>query len=232
MKSKLKLLAILFCLASCEPAEQVPPAAAAAEPAPAQKQAQAIKTQSGAPASGQIYKSAFGFSTEISDNWLVVSREALSRNPDMLNFEAAEMQTMDPDMISRIRQMVSSGRFELLYYRRNDPDFKDNINLFVSNPQRSDLGAVEQPLCSSLQSDLRNAYQRTENTEVYGCERKSLHGVDSISYAFDGAVVGSRSYGFLFNSNSGSVTMTITCKNSKCREIFPEAETLFRNMRF
>lgn len=230
MKAKLLLLALFLGPAACERPQQAP--TVGSEPAPAQASVERPQTRVSAGVSGQIYQSAFGFTTEISDNWLVVSRQALSQNPDMLNFEASEMQTMDPEMIARIRQMVTSGRFELLYYRHNDPDFKDNINLFVSNPRRSDIAAAEQPLCSSLQSDLQNAYQRSEYTEVYGCERKSLHGVDSISYAFDGAVIGSRSYGFLFNSGSGSVTMTITCKLSKCEEIFPEAETLFRNMRF
>ena len=44
-------------------------------------------------------------------------------------------------------------------------------------------------------------------------------------------MVGSRSYGFLFNSNSGTVTLTITCKLAKCREVFADAEALFKNMR-
>ena len=142
------------------------------------------------------------------------------------------MQAMDQSMVRRIRQMVTSGQFELLYYRGSDPDFKDNINVFVSNPLRSDLDRVEAPLCGNLQNDIRNAYNRTEHTQIYACERKKIYQVDSISYAFDGAVVGSRSYGFLFNSNSGTVTLTITCKLAMCREVFTDAETLFKNMRF
>lgn len=217
MKLKIQVPGLLFLLVLCAGQEQ------------AQAQAEAATSQT---SSGQTYRSAFGFTTEVSANWLVVSRETLSGNPDMLNFDAAEMQAMDASMVARLRQMVTSGRFELLYYRRNDPDFKDNINLFVSNPQRSDIGAMAGRLCSSLQSDIRNAYQRSEYTEIYGCERKSQFGVDSVSYVFDGAVVGSRSYGYLFNSNSGSVTLTLTCKNSKCQEIVPDAEALFKNMRF
>lgn len=180
----------------------------------------------------QTYQSAFGFTTDISDDWLIVSREALADDPELLNFDAAETRGWDPSMVSRIREMVSSGRFELLYYQRNDPDFKDNINVFVSSAQQSDLAAVEPQLCANLQQDIRNAYQRSDHTRIYGCERKRLYGVDSISYAFDGAVIGSRSYGFLFNSSQGSVTMTLTCKNSKCAEVFAEAEPLFSNMRF
>ncbi len=183
-------------------------------------------------AAAQPYQSAFGFTTELSDKWLIVSREALTQNPDLLNFDAAEMLEADQSMVARVRQMVSSGRFELLYYRFNDPDFKDNINVFVSSPKRSNLAQTESPLCARLQNDIRNAYQRTEYTQIYGCERKQLYNIDSISYAFDGQIIGSRSYGFLFNSNSGTVTLTITCKVSKCLEVLTDVEALFKNMRF
>ncbi len=182
-------------------------------------------------AAAQPYQSAFGFTTELTDNWLIVSREALAKNPDLLNFAAAEMQAMDQSMVSRIRQMVKSGQFELLYYRHNDADFKDNINVFVSSPQPSNLDQTEGPLCANLQNDIRKAYNRTEYTEIHACGRKQLYDIDSISYAFDGAVIGSRSYGFLFNSNSGTVTLTITCKFSKCLEVVRDAEALFKNMR-
>ena len=183
-------------------------------------------------AEAQVYQSAFGFTTEVSSDWLIVSRESLSTNPDLLNFESAGMQGMDQSILAQIRQMAASGKFELLYYGKNDPDFKDNINLFISNPAKTDLSAVASQFCGSLQADIRNAYNRAEFTQVYGCERARLYAVDTISYAFDGAVAGSRSFGFLFNSNSGSITLTITCKNSKCGEVTAAAQELFENIRF
>ncbi len=180
----------------------------------------------------QVYQSAFGFTTEISDDWLIVSRETLSNNPDLLNFEAPGMKGMDKSLVSQIKQMAASGKFELLYYANNDPDFKDNINLFISSNTRSNLKTAQAQLCGSLQSEIRNAYNRSEHTEVYGCELARIYDVDTISYAFDGAVIGSRSFGFLFNSNSGSITLTITCKNSKCKEVTTAAQSLFENIRF
>jgi hypothetical protein len=183
-------------------------------------------------AQAQVYQSAFGFTTEISDDWLIVSRESLSNSPDLLNFESAGMQGMDQSILAQIKQMAASGKFELLYYGNNDPDFKDNINLFISNPAKTDLSAVESQFCSNLPADIRNAYNRSEFAQVYGCERALLYAVETISYAFDGAVPGSRSFGFLFNSNSGSITLTITCKNSKCGEVTAAAQELFQNIRF
>ena len=182
-------------------------------------------------AAGQPYASDFGFSTEISDNWLIVSRQRLAQNPDLLNFDALKRNGIDPAMADLLRNKVAAGDFELLYYRHSDRDFKDNINVFISSPRRSDLDRVAGPLCANLPSEIRKAHGRIEHAETYGCELKRLYGVDTISYAFDGAVIGSRSYGFLFNSKRGSVTMTITCKVAKCPEVFADAEAIFRNMR-
>ena len=139
---------------------------------------------------------------------------------------------MPGKMISRVRNMVASGQVEFLYYLHNDPGFVNNINVYVSNPLRSDLDQIEGPLCSNLQSQLRQSYQRSENVRVYGCERKKLYNIDSISSAFDGVLAGSRSYSFLFNSNSGTINLTITCKLARCREVFSDSATLFKNMRF
>ena len=74
---------------------------------------------------------------------LRVSRERLAQNPDLLDFESAEIETMDPAMISRVRNMVASGQIEFLYYLHNDPGFVNNINVYVSDPRRSNLDQIE-----------------------------------------------------------------------------------------
>lgn len=181
-------------------------------------------------AQAQVFRSAFGFTTEISENWIIVSRETVSSNPDLLNFEASEMKGFDSNLKAQVKQMAMSGRIELLYYKHSDADFNDNINLFVSNPQRTDLALAISPLCNDLQAQLQQAYSRTDFTEVYGCALRRVYSTDTVSYAFDGAVIGSRSYGYLFNSGSGTITLTITCKNSKCDEVRTDAESLFLDM--
>ena len=148
----------------------------------------------------QPYKSAFGFRTDVTDNWLIVSRETLQDNPDLLNFDTADMRGMDPALVKQIRKMANSGRFELLYYLKSDKDFKDNINLFVSNPSHANLDAVEGQLCGSLQAEIQGAYNRTNHTNIYHCERRRIAAVDMINYSFDGAIIGSRSHGYLFNA--------------------------------
>ena len=179
----------------------------------------------------QIYRSDFGFDTVMSENWIIVSRETVRQNPDLLRTDTTEMEGFDDSVISRIRQMASSGQFELLYYRNSDADFNDNINLFVSNPAKTDLMLALDSLCNSLQAQLQQAYNRTENTSVHSCEYTNIALVDVLAYAFDGAIVGSRSFGYMFNTRAGTVTMTVTCKLSRCDEVRADAERLFLEIR-
>ena len=182
------------------------------------------------PVEAQIYRSAFGFDAVISDNWVIVSRETVSQNPELLDSESEEMVERDDSLRSSIRQMAESGRYEFLYYRSSDADFHDNVNLFVSNPEPSDLALAEKPLCDGLQSQLQQAFNCTEFTEVYYCQRGDNPLVDMLIYAFDGAVIGTRSYGYVFNTNAGTVTMTLTCKLSKCEVAKADVERLFLEM--
>lgn len=179
------------------------------------------------PAEAQIYRSAFGFSTVISDDWIIVSRETVSQNPELLDFERDDLADIDDSLKSEIRQMAESGRVELLYYRNSDADFHDNVNFFVSSPAATDFALAEQSTCNGLQQQIQQAFNRSEFTEVYFCQRGDNPLVDMLIYAFDGAVIGTRSYGYLFNTSAGTVTMTLTCKLSKCEEAKSDIERLF-----
>ena len=167
----------------------------------------------------------------MTNNWIIVSRETVKENQELLNFGAGDMEGFDQSLLSKIKQMAISGQFELLYYRRSDADFNDNINLFISNPANTDLVLALDSLCDNLQAQLRQAYNRTEYTSVHSCEYTSIALVDMLSYSFDGALIGSRSFGYMFNTRAGTVTMTVTCKLAKCDEVRTDAERLFLEIR-
>ena len=179
----------------------------------------------------QIYRSSFGFETIMTENWLIVSRDTVRDNPELLNFNATEMQGFDSSLKTKVQEMALSGRFELLYYRKSDNDFNDNINLFVSNPARTDLALALGSLCQNLQAQLQQAYNRVDFTSVHSCEFTNIALVEMLAYAFDGAIIGSRSYGYIFNTRAGTVTMTVTCKLAKCEEVKADAERLFLEIR-
>lgn len=181
-------------------------------------------------AQARMYYSEFGFSTSLSDSWIIVSRQSVSENPDLLAPEDDVAAAADDSMLERIGQMAESGRFEFLYHRHSDDDFPDNVNLFVSNAQPSDLALGLDPLCTGLKSSLQEAFKRTEFTEVYYCQQGENPLIEMLVYAFDGAVIGTRSFGYVFNTSAGTVTMTLTCKLARCDQVKADAEKLFLEM--
>jgi hypothetical protein len=181
-------------------------------------------------AQARMYHSEFGFSASLSDNWIILSRQSVSENPEQPGLEDDDTSGFDESMLTRIRQMVESGRFEFLYYRHSDDDFPDNVNLFVSSAEPSDLALGLDPLCAGLKSSLQEAFKRTEFTEVYYCQQGEDPLIEMLVYAFDGAVIGTRSFGYVFNTSAGTVTMTLTCKLAKCDRVKADAEKLFLEM--
>jgi hypothetical protein len=178
----------------------------------------------------QSYKSAFGFTSKISDNWLIVTRETVSKNIDILNFGSKEVEKMDSSLKSRIKKMALSGKMELLYYKNSDVDFYDNINLFIEQQQKSDINKRSKELCAILPQQIKQAYNRKDYTNMYYCKSEKVYGVNTISYSFDGAIYGTRSYGYYFNTKEATITLTITCKNSKCNEVKKDADLIFKKL--
>ena len=179
----------------------------------------------------QVYHSEFGFEAVISEDWVIVSRATVSQNPQLLDFESHGMSGFGESVIDKIRQMAETGRFELLYYRLSDDDFHDNVNLFISSPEPTDLALGLHSLCKDMQVRLQSVFKRTEFTEVYYCQQGENPLIDMLIYAFDGAVIGTRSFGYVFNTEAGTVTMTLTCKVSKCDQLKADAERIFLEMK-
>ncbi len=180
----------------------------------------------------QPYSSAFGFSSEISDNWLIVTREVLSKNPDILDFEMAEIKKADQSLIASVKRMALAGKFELLYYKKSGVDFYDNINLFVDQNKKSNLVNRGAELCASLPADIKQAWNRNDYANVNYCRNSTVYGIDTINYSFDGLGYGTTSYGYYFNTKKSTITMTITCENSICDQVKKDGELIFKNIFF
>ena len=176
----------------------------------------------------QVFKSDFGFISEISENWLPVTRETVSKNPDVLNFDNSELKTMDSSLISQIKKMALAGKIELLYYKKSGSSFYDNINLFIVQKSLSSVTKYTKDICQSLPSQIKQAYNRENNTNVYYCKSEKIHRLEMVVSSMDGAIVGTKSYGYYFNTNNNIINLTVTCINSKCKEVKKDAELMFK----
>ena len=183
------------------------------------------------PLNAQTFTSSFGFSTEISDNWLIVSKDTLTENPDLLNFNMPEFQKMDKAVIEQVKQLASSGQIELLYYKKAGADFGDNINLYIDPSVQSALKPFSTKLCPSLPTQIKQAFNRENNTQVYFCKYTNIYGKEVIAYAYDGALIGTKSYGYYFKAQNKTINLTVTCTISQCESVKSDAEFIFEKMK-
>ena len=181
--------------------------------------------------SAQVFSSAFGFISDISDNWLIVTREVVSQNPEMLNFDTNEIKKINTSLKSQIKKMALAGKMEALYYKDSDVDFLDNINIIIGQKKVSNLLQRTKELCMVLPAQIKQAWKRNDYSDVRYCKYAKVYGVNTISYAFDGLNYGTTSYGYYFNTKKNTITLTITCKNNKCKKVKSDAELIFQDMK-
>ena len=102
--------------------------------------------------------------------------------------------------------------------------------LLLNQQQKSDINKRSKELCAILPQQIKQAYNRKDYTNMYYCKSEKVYGVNTISYSFDGAIYGTRSYGYYFNTKEATITLTITCKNSKCNEVKKDADLIFKKL--
>ena len=177
----------------------------------------------------QDFQSAFGFSSKISDNWSIITKESVSKDTEMFEQDIDEFKNVDPALLSKMKTMVLSGKMESMYYKKSDEDFNDNINIFEERNKKSNLAKRSKKLCASFPKIVKQGYNREDYTEVYFCKHIKIHDVDTISYSFDGIIYGTKIHGYYFNTKNNTINLTITCKNEKCNEVKNDAELIFKN---
>ncbi len=180
--------------------------------------------------SAQTFKSAFGFISEISDSWLILTREVVRQNPELFDFDDNEIKKMDSSLKSQIKKMALAGKMELLYYKDSDAYFFDNINLFIERNRISIFSKRVDQIYKDLSAQIKQAWKRSDYSDVRYCKNTRVHGVDTISYSFDGMEYGTSSYGYYFNTKSNTITLTVTCKNNKCNKVITDTELIFKNI--
>ena len=106
-----------------------------------------------------------------------------------------------------------------------------NLQVAQQN-KKSDIKKRSKELCAILPQQIKQAYNRKDYTKMYYCKPEKVYGIETISYSLDGAVYGTRSYGYYFNTAKDTITLSITCKNSKCSEVKKDADMIFKDIRF
>ncbi len=143
-----------------------------------------------APASyAKNIDSAFGFSMQVQDDWLVLSKKSVSDSALMT--QKLEKYGFSESGIEDIIKRVSWGSSEMLYIPVGDDQFSENDNVnyiksFGVIPDKETLPG----LCEATQEQISHAFQK--ETKMDKCEYRKHGQLTSVYLEFDGLIDGTR----------------------------------------
>jgi len=182
------------------------------------------------PVFAKRYQSSFGFSVEIPSHWLVVTRQEIKDNQDLLDFLNEYFNNHNKDLSKVIMQKVRSGGVEVWFNTlTSDIQFGDNVNIYKT------FGAIPKnendlPSFSKLSSEYSKVAGRHIN--FYTCELREINGLNTMYLEFDGMREGTRCIQYLIQkSNSVQIHITATCKKSVFDTIRKEFNYIINSLR-
>lgn len=181
---------------------------------------------------GEIHaaqSSSMGYSIEVPDNWIAVTREEIAENPDL--FENMQAGEMNEDLFMIIRRKIQSGNVDM-YFRQSDQvtDFVDNVNVMKQIQRTASTREELEGVCENLPGQLSNAFGR--QISLHGCEFRTVDGRKSVYLDFDGARKDTRTIQYQVPV-SGSIVLVIsaTTKSSTLDAVRPEFSNMIRSLR-
>jgi hypothetical protein len=187
------------------------------------------------PGHGKEYQSSFGFTVDIPEHWLVLTRQELKDNPALFDpdkLDEKKFGKVNKDLLKSVIGRIQSGGVEI-YFNQESPDihFSDNINVvkIIGRTPENDNQLHE--VCDSLPEQLSSAFGR--RIKVYQCKLKSLNNLDSLFLEFDGMVKGTRSIQYQIQMSSNvQIVVTATCKDTTLEIVRKEFEDIVGSIRF
>lgn len=177
------------------------------------------------PASPEIYNSPFGFSVNLSSHWLIVSREELKTEQDIVRLLSS--LTKDKKLIEAISKQFLRGEVECYYnLKTSDEYFWDNIA--VRKSLKNFSGLLKE--CEDLPAKLSKVFGRP--IEIFECRNKKMGNLSGFFVDSEGPVQRSRSFTFYFlNSRNEVIAIGGTCKNQSLKVFRKEFEYIITSLK-
>ena len=184
------------------------------------------------PGYGKEYQSSFGFTVDIPEHWLVLTRQELKDNPDLFDLDKMEFGKVDKNLLKNVISKIQSGGVEI-YFNQETPNihFNDNINVVKTIGKIPQNDNQLRKVCELLPEQLSSAFGR--KIKVYQCKLKNVNRLDCLFLEFDGMVEGTRSIQYqIRKSISVQIIITATCKNTTLKTVRNEFENIVHSIKF
>ena len=166
------------------------------------------------PVYGKEYQSSFGFTVDIPEHWLVLTRQELKENPDLLDFNQKRFRNIDENLLKNVESKVKSGQIEFYFNQKtSDSSFSDNINVIKGVGKIAENNIQLREFCNSVPKQLSSYFGR--EIKVYQCKLVGINNLKSLFLEFNGPAKGTRSIQYHIQmSPNVQIIITATCKNS------------------
>ena len=182
--------------------------------------------------SAATYKSPFGFSIDMPAHWLIMSKQELKDNPDLFNFESKVFKNYNKDMMSKIKDTITSGQTEIYFNKKTaNVSFTDNINVIKTIERLPNTISDLNKYCVMFPKEIAKYYGIT--SKIYKCEFKKVAGLNCPYLIFDGVIDGTRSIQYqLQKSPNVAIIITATSKNETFEIIRKEFDEIIASLTF
>lgn len=132
-------------------------------------------------------RSTLGFSAEVPDDWIWLSREEAKQNPDFFQDFETKLKGFSPEIVKKIRQELEAGRVEFCFLPSGTPVFRNNINIRKQVGRHPATEQEIQKMCRELEPALVKGLGRP--TTINTCESVQLPGARGVfvDWTTDGA---------------------------------------------
>jgi len=173
---------------------------------------------------------SFGFSIDVPDNWIVLSRQEVRENPDL--FDGLSIEGVSPDVMKNFETRVESGSVEM-YFRQEEgvASFADNINVIKQLQVLPETAGDLKKYHEALPAEFEKAFGR--RLKLHESRLAEVGGRNAVFLEFEGVVPNTRSMQYhVAKSKSVSLIFTATCKEATLEDVRPEFEAMIKSIRF
>jgi hypothetical protein len=185
-----------------------------------------------AAAPAKVYKSSFGFTLDVPDNWLVVTKQTIRDDPALAKPQESKEGSMDSNAFKDIVAKVNEGSIEFFYDRAtSDATFSDNINARVGPGKIPTTPEALEVHCAAYAKALEKAVGR--RLAVANCENRTVGTLKSFYVEYEGRLAGTVTMQYqLVRPDGKLVFVTATCKRASLDKFRPDFEAIVRSIKF
>jgi hypothetical protein len=183
-------------------------------------------------ASAKQYQSSFGFTVDIPDNWLALTKLAIEENPALAGTTGTNTGGIDSKVLQDLKAKVENGTFEMFFDRTtSDATFADNINVRVGGGTIPMTPDAVKAKCTAYTQALAKVAKRT--LAVATCESRTVGPAKTFYVEYEGIVAGTVTMQYQLARPDGKlVFVTATCKRTSLDKFRPDFEAIVKSIRF